>query len=71
MRLRIFCVLEGGSTPFSVKIPSDAIVDDLKKLIKLEKPNHLRDVDADDLTLWNVSIPITNDDETPILLDNV
>ncbi|KAI8347077.1 hypothetical protein B0O80DRAFT_466017 [Mortierella sp. GBAus27b] len=69
--LRIFCILEGESTPFPVTIESDKTVGELKKAIKLEKSNYFTSVDADQLTLWKVSIPINDDDETPILLDNV
>ncbi|KAF9367044.1 hypothetical protein CPB97_006460, partial [Podila verticillata] len=44
----------------------------LKKVIKTEKTFRFDDVAADELTLWCVSIPITNDNnEVPIVLNNV
>ncbi|KAK3817406.1 MAG: hypothetical protein J3Q66DRAFT_440169, partial [Benniella sp.] len=55
--LNIFCVIEGQMTSFSVKIPSDDTVDDLKKAIKKEKPLKFDDSAADELTLWKVAIP--------------
>ncbi|KAF9346179.1 hypothetical protein BGX34_004129 [Mortierella sp. NVP85] len=55
--LNIFCVIEGQTKSFSVKVPSDGTVDDLKKAIKEENPNTLEKVDAKDLTLWHVEIP--------------
>ncbi|KAK3826290.1 MAG: hypothetical protein JOS17DRAFT_833037 [Linnemannia elongata] len=38
-------------------------VGELKKLIKTEKANDFRDIDADKLTLWRVSIPVANDND--------
>ncbi|KAG0026520.1 hypothetical protein BGZ81_006298 [Podila clonocystis] len=50
-------------------------VDHLKDLIKAKKANTYSLVDADMLTLWRVSIPDADDnaddDELPILLDNI
>ncbi|KAG0355130.1 hypothetical protein BGZ54_001285 [Gamsiella multidivaricata] len=73
--LNLFCLVDGEGTPnaFSVKIASTDTVDDLKKLIKAEKTNNFSDVDADQLTLWRVSIPDDDDDDDedlPVLLDN-
>ncbi|KAG9060857.1 hypothetical protein KI688_007926 [Linnemannia hyalina] len=58
--LNLFCLVdgEGTSNAFSVKIASTDTVDDLKKLIKAEKTNNFSDVDADQLTLRRVSIPV-------------
>ncbi|KAF8923966.1 hypothetical protein BGZ47_004346, partial [Haplosporangium gracile] len=70
--LTLFCVVNGESTPFSVKIESTKTIDDLKKLIKAEKTPEFNDIAADKLTLWRVSVTITDDDdEAPILLDNL
>ncbi|KAF9344422.1 hypothetical protein BGX26_004390, partial [Mortierella sp. AD094] len=42
----------------------------LKKLIKAEKTPKFDDIAADELTLWRVSIPVTEDDEdVPVLLE--
>ncbi|KAF8925514.1 hypothetical protein BGZ47_003224, partial [Haplosporangium gracile] len=73
-RLSLFCLVNGEATSnaFSIKIPSNDTVDDLKKLIKAEKSNAFSDIDADQLTLWRVSIPDDDDDdEISIVLDNV
>ena len=73
--LCLFCLVNGEATPFSIKIPSSDTVDDLKNLVvNGDQAPAFRDVAAKDLTLWRVSIPISdddNDDEIPILLDNV
>ncbi|KAF9307968.1 hypothetical protein BG003_011803, partial [Podila horticola] len=64
--------VEGESTPFPVKIEFTETIGELKKAIKAEKANDFRDVDADKLTLWKVSIQITDDDdEIAILLNSV
>lgn len=59
------------SNAFSIKIPSSDTVDDLKKAIKFQKAIAFIDVDADMFMLWRVSIPDEDDDEQPILFDNV
>ncbi|KAF9167590.1 hypothetical protein DFQ26_003933 [Actinomortierella ambigua] len=72
--LTLFCLVDGEATSnaFSVKAPSSGTVDDLKKLIKAEKAISFSDIDADELTLWRVSIPASeDDDETSILIDNI
>ncbi|KAF9114040.1 hypothetical protein BGX30_006735, partial [Mortierella sp. GBA39] len=73
-RLSLFCLVDGEATAnaFSVKIPSNDTVDDLKELIKTKKSPEFDDIAADKLTLWRVSIPDDDDDdEVPILLDSV
>jgi hypothetical protein len=55
--LTLFCLVDGQSTSFPVEISSDKAVGQLKDAIKTKKPNDLRDVDADKLTLWRVDIP--------------
>ncbi|KAF9316633.1 hypothetical protein BG006_003503, partial [Podila minutissima] len=69
-----YCLVDGEATikAFSVKIPSNDTVEDLKKLIiNGDKAPVYRGVAAKDLTLWRVLIPITADDENPIVLKNV
>jgi len=56
LKLFIYVIGIGGSS-FSVTIQSSKTVDDLKKAIKEEKKNDLKDIDADRLTLYKVSIP--------------
>ncbi|KAG0203112.1 hypothetical protein BGX28_004507 [Mortierella sp. GBA30] len=46
------------STSFSVDINSNKIVDNLKDAIKHKIPDTFSGVDAKDLTLWKVSIPV-------------
>ncbi|KAF9970837.1 hypothetical protein BGZ65_010832, partial [Modicella reniformis] len=50
--LTIWCMVDGESTPFSVKAKSTESVDDLKNIIKGKKENAFNDVDSKDLTLW-------------------
>ncbi|KAG0019072.1 hypothetical protein BGZ82_000267 [Podila clonocystis] len=54
----LFCLVNGEATPFSIKIPSNDTIDELKKMIKTEKTPEFDDIAADKLTLWHVSIPI-------------
>ncbi|KAF9113437.1 hypothetical protein BGX30_006937, partial [Mortierella sp. GBA39] len=60
--LTLFCLIDEQSTSkaFSVEISPKKTVDGLKKFIRNEKPNELRDVDPDRLTLWLVFIPDDN-----------
>ena len=74
--LTLFCLVDGETTSnaFKIKnIPSSNDVDDLRKAIKDEKAIDFSDIDADKLTLWRVSIhiPEDDDDEIPILLNNI
>ncbi|KAF9896204.1 hypothetical protein BX616_007930, partial [Lobosporangium transversale] len=55
--LKIFCIVEGEATPFPVKIPSNCSVGELQQAIKARKSNAFKDIDADKLTLYKVSIP--------------
>ncbi|KAG0013939.1 hypothetical protein BGZ82_001959, partial [Podila clonocystis] len=59
-RVSLFCLVDGEATAnaFSIKIPSNNNVDDLKDLIKAKIPDTFNGVDAKDLTLWRVSIPV-------------
>jgi hypothetical protein len=71
--LTLFCLIEGDSTSYAFKVrilDTHTDVSDLKKAIVGEKPNAFEHVDPNDLVLWKVSIPIIDNDETPILLDN-
>ncbi|KAF9946255.1 hypothetical protein BGZ70_003311, partial [Mortierella alpina] len=59
--LAMFCLVDGEapSRAFPVSISFTETVGDLKDLIKAKKPNDFSDIDADKLTLWRVSYPIT------------
>ncbi|KIM24927.1 hypothetical protein M408DRAFT_228594 [Serendipita vermifera MAFF 305830] len=52
----IFCTIEEGEHPFSVKISPNATVDELKKKIKEQKPHYFANIDADELTLYKVDV---------------
>ncbi|KAG0197378.1 hypothetical protein BGX28_009119, partial [Mortierella sp. GBA30] len=70
--LSLFCLVDGEATAyaFSVKILSSDTVDDLKKLIKAENAVDFTDVDAKNLTLWRVSIPVVQADKhKPVVLN--
>ncbi|KAG0197400.1 hypothetical protein BGX28_009108 [Mortierella sp. GBA30] len=62
-RLELYCVNNGKSIAeaFYIEISAEKPVHALKKLIKNEKPAEFKDVDADQLILWAVSIPIDSD----------
>ncbi|ORZ05022.1 hypothetical protein BCR41DRAFT_191320 [Lobosporangium transversale] len=64
--LKIFCIVDGEATSFSVKILSNCSVDELKQVIKAAKKNAFKDIDADQLTLYRVSIP----DEDKIVVES-
>ncbi|KAI8597586.1 hypothetical protein EDD21DRAFT_385091 [Dissophora ornata] len=68
--LTLFCVVDSESTPFSVDIDPSKTVDHLKVAIKDKKTNDFGDVDADKLTLWQVSIPLAPlNERKPIILN--
>ncbi|KAG0071534.1 hypothetical protein BGZ90_012222 [Linnemannia elongata] len=63
--LSLFCLVEGQSTSnaFSVKPTLTDTVGDLKDLIKAKKTIDFIDVDANNLTLWRVFIPVVPNKE--------
>ncbi|KAF9319144.1 hypothetical protein BG006_003044, partial [Podila minutissima] len=71
--MSLFCLVNGESTSsiFPVKLSLDDSIGDLKDLIKTKKSPRFDDVTTNELTIWHVSIPITEDCEIPILLNNV
>ncbi|KAI7819293.1 hypothetical protein BC939DRAFT_505810 [Gamsiella multidivaricata] len=73
--ITFFCLVEEdpAAKAFSFKnIPSSDTIDDLRKRIKAEKANDFHDIDANNLTLWRVSVPLTDDEEElPIILDTL
>ncbi|KAF8947741.1 hypothetical protein BGZ46_005489, partial [Entomortierella lignicola] len=62
-KVKLFCILDGDSTAFPVKVATDESVGELKTAIKSENKNLFNDVDARELTLWHVSISIGGDNE--------
>jgi hypothetical protein len=56
--LKLSVLVAGLGSPFVVRIPRSDIVYDLKKAILGKKPNDLKHVDADRLTLWKIMTPL-------------
>jgi hypothetical protein len=53
----IFCLVQGQSSAFPIRISKSLFVADLKKEIKKEKAPELDDIATDRLELWKVDIP--------------
>ena len=73
-RLSLFGLVDGEATSnaFSVKAATTDTVDDLKKAIKTEKAHRFDAVDADELTLWQVALPVVPANKhKPILLGEI
>ena len=51
---RLWCLIDGEDTPFPITASPTLLIDDVKVIIKEEKTNFLRMVDASRLTLWKV-----------------
>ncbi|KAF9318898.1 hypothetical protein BG006_003119 [Podila minutissima] len=74
--LTLFCLVDGEWNPFSVEVDRTKTVDTLKDAIKDKNAIAFADVDAKMLTLWSVSIPVSDDDdddddEVPIYINNI
>ncbi|CAG8638237.1 9491_t:CDS:2, partial [Paraglomus occultum] len=73
------CLVHGETPPvdrvFTVEVEKTKTVAMLKKAIKEEKPNNFRSIDADQLALWKVSLPLDSSIEKVlkelVLEDNV
>jgi len=50
----LWCLLEGTSSAFDVTVSMDDNVSKLKKLIKAERPNRLKTLDAAELRIFKV-----------------
>jgi len=58
MPYTIVCLVEGdNSQPFPVDIDKDRLIGHLKKSIKEEKNIYFKDIDSDQLLLWQVDTP--------------
>ena len=59
--LELICIIYPCDKPsklgFSITLGNDKSVDHLRRAIKHENPNALKDIDARELTLYKVSIP--------------
>ena len=71
--IRVFCLVDGEPTSraFPVEIAFDDTVAGLRDLIKTEMTPGFDDIDANNLTIWQVSVPVTEDDKVPIKLDGL
>ncbi|KAF9948462.1 hypothetical protein BGZ70_002209 [Mortierella alpina] len=72
--LSLFCLVDRDavSNAFPIDIPSSQTVGHLKKLIKTEMSPDFDDITAEKLTLWQVAIPTTkNDEEGSISLETI
>ncbi|ORY88698.1 hypothetical protein BCR41DRAFT_31338 [Lobosporangium transversale] len=56
-KVKLFCILDGDSSAFEVKLDADDSIAALKKAIKKEKEPEFDDIAADKLNLWLVSLP--------------
>ncbi|KAF9144383.1 hypothetical protein BGX30_012957 [Mortierella sp. GBA39] len=58
--LTLFCLISGehASRAFSVQVSSDKTVGALKDAIISKKPNAFEHIDANDLVLWRVTVPV-------------
>ncbi|KAF8922800.1 hypothetical protein BGZ58_003772, partial [Dissophora ornata] len=70
--IKLFCVVEGDSIPFPVKISLEDTVGDLKDAIKTKITPRFDDIPALELVLGQVLIPILDEEEEkPIKLNAV
>ncbi|KAG0009255.1 hypothetical protein BGZ81_003550 [Podila clonocystis] len=70
--LSLFCLFDGETTPFFIKIPSGDTVDSLKDIINVKKSPEFDDIAAGKLDLFHVSLPIVPPDmRKPIILREI
>ncbi|THU75472.1 hypothetical protein K435DRAFT_814311, partial [Dendrothele bispora CBS 962.96] len=62
----LFCCLVGSKTPFLVDFSSSLTVARLKESIKEAKSNTLKEIEADELDLFEVSLPSGGDLATKV-----
>ncbi|KAE8953744.1 hypothetical protein PR003_g33814, partial [Phytophthora rubi] len=72
--VKLFCAIVGvAGSAFSVRVDESDTVDDLKKAIKEEKTNKLKDIDADALQLFLAKTAdgawLTDDDPAALELE--
>ncbi|KAF8932624.1 hypothetical protein BGZ47_011274 [Haplosporangium gracile] len=73
--LTLLCLVDGlpSFRAFEIEVSAARTIAHLKNLIKTKQTPAFDDITVDQLTLWRVSVAITDDDDgkTPILLDNL
>ncbi|CAH1766833.1 2204_t:CDS:2 [Entrophospora sp. SA101] len=59
----LFCLVEGGSKEKAFKVIAEINddVSDLKEKIKGRRPNTFANIDAAEIVLWKVNVPIDED----------
>ena len=68
----LFCIVLGQKSTFSVEVDETQTVGELKRAIKNTKPIDFKDVDADHLTLHQIKIVISdNDDEYDNVMNGI
>ncbi|KAF8954098.1 hypothetical protein BGZ46_003021, partial [Entomortierella lignicola] len=55
-KIKLFCILDGDSSAFEVKLDADDSIAALKKAIKKEKEPRFDDIAADELVLFHVAV---------------
>ncbi|KAG0197232.1 hypothetical protein BGX28_009258 [Mortierella sp. GBA30] len=67
--LTFFCLVNGetASTAFPIKISSGDTIGDLKELIRTKMAVQFSDIDANQLTLWKISIPIVAEEKHKVI----
>ncbi|KAF9344265.1 hypothetical protein BGX26_004589, partial [Mortierella sp. AD094] len=72
--LILFCIVSGeqASNAFPIKISSTETIGEFKNAIKRGKPGTFKHIEASDLVIWRVSIPIDEDaDDMTIMTNNI
>ncbi|KAF9424622.1 hypothetical protein BGZ76_003498 [Entomortierella beljakovae] len=68
LKIKLFCILDGDSSSFSVKVDPDDSIDELKVAIKEKKKPRFDDIASDELVLFHVAVP---DEGKHVNLSNV
>jgi Crinkler effector protein N-terminal domain len=61
---KLWCLVEGDKTPFSIIASTTTFIGELQKMIKKEKSDALQSFDASSLILWKVRFSSDNFDIT-------
>ncbi|KAF9090364.1 hypothetical protein BGX27_002282, partial [Mortierella sp. AM989] len=72
--LTLFCIVSGeqASNAFPIKVSSTETIGEFKNAIKMGKPSAFKHIEASDLVIWRVSIPIDEDaDDETIAANNI
>ncbi|KAF9383203.1 hypothetical protein BGX21_001623 [Mortierella sp. AD011] len=67
-KIKLFCILDGDSSAFEIKLDADDSISALKKAIKEEKSKALADIDSSDLILFQVAV---SDEGIQVNLDEI